>query len=388
MFYFLIPIISAGYVILFHRKLITRNWIKAVFLKIIFCIVLSLGVHIYLCSLTQGRIIWKEVFVYAYFFASVNILLFLMKLMFKKIANFVSARVENPKLNKFISSIIVVALWTFIFFPYILATFTIHRPKIGDNYNPESILILEYENITLHTQDGVRIRGWFVPSKGSKKAVLIGHGLGANKSNFLGLVDLWHSLNYNVLIFDFRGHGESDGHTISFGYKEKYDIKAGFEYLVRKKNFAPENIVGYGVSFGGASLIHAVSDSVNFDRIVTDSSFANIDTMADKVIERMGFVPSFLRGIVKNIGLAFVSLELGFDIDKSSPLNVVDKIDKPWLIIHGKKDILIPCEEALVLYDNVNTRKKLYLVDVGGHYTTLEDKEYINQLNAFLKDFQ
>lgn len=40
--------------------------------------------------------------------------------------------------------------------------------------------------------------------------MIVAHGLGANKSNFLGTVDLWHQLDYNVLIFDFRGHGKGD----------------------------------------------------------------------------------------------------------------------------------------------------------------------------------
>ena len=68
-------------------------------------------------------------------------------------------------------------------------------------------------------------------------------------------------------------------------YKEKYDIEAGIEYLIEEKMFSTDNIVGYGVSFGGASLIHAVADGAKFERIITDSSFASINTMAKKVVE-------------------------------------------------------------------------------------------------------
>ncbi|MBU0467966.1 MAG: alpha/beta fold hydrolase [Candidatus Omnitrophica bacterium] len=332
----------------------------------------------------QGKVIWKEVIVYLYFFSSVSIILFLMRASFKKIAESISKKIIDLRFQKIVYLTVAAFLWTFILLPYILATFTIHRPKIGDKYDPETLFMFKYEKVSLKTQDGLHLKGWFIPKKNSNKAVVIGHGLGANKSNFLSLVELWEALNYNVLIFDFRGHGESGGHTISFGYKEKYDIRSAFDYLNKEKKFLAENIVGYGVSFGGASLIQAVNDGAGFDKMITDSSFASIDTMADKVVERMGFVPVFLRESIKDLGLAYVNLELGFNIDNSSPIRISDKIKIPWLIIHGKKDVLIPSQEAISLYGQGSANKQLYLVDKGEHYTTIDDVQYIYQIRKFL----
>lgn len=384
-FYFVLPILCGLYILCFQRRLTAHTAVKMALIRIITYFLVILFIHMYLSSIMSGKIIWREILIYLYFFGSVSIILNLMKTVFKMAADFLTRKIRKSRLKQTVHLLIIIVLWTFILFPYILATFTIHRPKIGDKYNPRSVFMLDYEDVALKTKDGLRLKGWYIPSENSKKAVVIGHGLGANKSNFLSLVGLWHSLDYNVLIFDFRGHGESEGHTISFGYKEKYDIEAGFDYLVYEKNFLPEDIVGYGVSFGGASLIHAVSDGTGFEKIITDSSFASIDTMADKVVERMQIVPAFLRKAIKNIGLAFVNLELGFDVTKSSPMNVITKINMPWLIIHGKKDVLIPIDEAIELFNATKTTaKKLYLVNSGQHYTTLDDPQYTEQIRNFL----
>jgi len=386
LFYFLLPLFSAVYLFLFSRDIINKNFIKVILQRIAIYFVFAIFIHIYLSSIMQGKIIWKEVIIYFYFFSSVSIILFMMKALFKKVASRISKRVSNLRFQKPVHFTVTAVLWTFILLPYVLATFTLHRPKVGDRYNPKSVYMFDYENVSLRTQDGLILKGWFIPKAKSNKAVVVGHGLGANKSNFLGLVNLWHGLDYNVLIFDFRGHGESGGHTISFGYKEKYDMQAGFDYLTQERKFYAKDVIGYGVSFGGASLIQAVSNGTNFERIITDSSFASIDTMAKKTVERMGFVPTFLRESIKNLGLAFVSLELGFDVNDASPLRIIDKIKVPWLIIHGKNDVLIPSQEALDLYHNVNTKKQLYLIDSGEHYTTIEDTQYTKRLVHFLND--
>jgi len=386
LFYLFLPIISAAYLFFFRRNMIDKVLVKNILIKIGTYFVLVVFINIYLSYIMQGRVIFKEVIAYLYFFSSVSIMLFLMRSSFKKIANGMSKKIIDLKIKKLVYFITVTVLWTCMLFPYMLATFSIHRPKIGDKYDPQTLYMLEQEKVSLRTQDGLVLKGWFIPNKNSNKAVVIGHGLGANKSNFLSLVELWHSLNYNVLIFDFRGHGESGGHTISFGYKEKYDIRAAFDYLNKEKKFLAENIVGYGVSFGGAALIQAVSDGACFDKIITDSSFASIDIMADKFVERMVFVPVFLRERIKVLGLAFVNLELGFNVDNSSPLRISDKIKIPWLIIHGKKDVLIPSQEALSLYGNGSANKQLYLVDSGEHYTTIDDAQYIYKIREFLNN--
>ncbi len=268
--------------------------------------------------------------------------------------------------------------------PFFLAMTSIHRIKIKDAFNPKTELGITYEDVSLKTKDGLNIKGWFVPAD-SDKAVIIAHGLGANKSNFIGTVDMWHQLNFNVLIFDFRGHGMSDGHTVTFGYKERLDVMIGLEYLMKSKKFLPEKIVGYGVSFGGAAMIHAANEMRVFHKIIIDSSFASLDDMADTIVDGESIIPVFCRKMFKEMGLFFIRLDVGFDIREHSPENVVGRLaGTPMLFIHGKGDPLINWEQTQRLYEKAGGPKKVVFLETQGHFGTMNDASYVDIIRGFV----
>ena len=271
-----------------------------------------------------------------------------------------------------------------IMIPFFLAMTSVHRCKVGDAFDPKTTLGLDYENVSWKTSDGLKIKGWFIPAA-SGNAVLIAHGLGANKSNFIGTAEMWHQLGFNVLIFDLRGHGESDGHTVTFGYRERLDIIGGWDYLTQVKKFMPDKIVGYGVSFGGAALIHAANQIHGFHKIIIDSSFASLDDMATHIVEEEPIVPAFFRYAFKEIGLFFIRLDVGFDIREKSPENFIGNLaGTPILLIHGKGDPLIYWKQSQRLYDRACQPKQVIFLNAQGHFGTFNDPGYPEMIKAFL----
>jgi len=100
--------------------------------------------------------------------------------------------------------------------PFVLCYVQVHRPKLPNSEAPDAF-DLPYEEVHFPAaKDGLEVSGWFIPSAGSDATVLLCHGLGANKSNFLSAVPFLHQAGYKTLIFDFRGHGDSAGHIASF----------------------------------------------------------------------------------------------------------------------------------------------------------------------------
>ena len=333
----------------------------------------------------QWKIIWKEVFLASYFLISVGIILYHARTILKTAASFLTGSLRAGRGKRLGAGILYGALWLLLVFPYVISTFSVHRPKIGDQLNPTKALALPYEDVCLLTQDGVRLQAWFVPHPAGDMSVVIGHGLGANKSNFMPLVDLWHGLGYNVLIFDFRGHGHSEGHTVTFGAREKYDVRAAVDYLASRADLSAGKIVGYGVSFGGAALIQAAAEDRRIRALVVDSAFADIETMAKNVVALVRFVPPFLQGVISRVGIIFVNLELGFDIRQASPQQAISQLKgQPVLIIHGQQDTLIPWEESKRLYRAAPEPKSCYWVKSAGHYATLVDQDYRAHIKAFL----
>ncbi len=354
----------------------------ALLVALAFAVVFTM--FLYLEKLLWGKIIWKEVFIAGYFLIAVGLVVAVAKGLFRQLVIFATQRIKNVLLQKSTRLLFQGLFWAAIIFPFLLATFTIHRPKIGDRMNPQSALGLSYEKISFKTPDNIWLDGWYLPGSGDK-TVIIGHGLGANKSNFLSVVDLWHGLGFKVLIFDFRGHGQSEGHTISFGYKERKDIEAALDYLGTRRDVDPQKIMGYGVSFGGVAMIQAAAEDPRLQAIVIDSAYADMDAMALQTVKKIGFVPAGFLKIIADVGLSMASLENGFDMRKFSPQRAMAKVKQPVLLIHGRKDSLIPAEESEKLFKAAQDPKFLYILDTQGHYTTMDHPGYPIILRDFLK---
>jgi pimeloyl-ACP methyl ester carboxylesterase len=348
------------------------------------CLALAYFMLQKLCRIMGGRCEVGEMMFYGWmlfaFFAVVQIIKKPLEIGLRRLIRFpASEKVRNAvvKPAHFIIMLLIVI-------PFFLAMTSIHRAKVGDAFDPKMMMGVDYEDVVLRTQDGLKIKGWFVPSD-SDKAVMIAHGLGANKSNFIGTVDMWHQLGYNVLIFDFRGHGRSDGHTVTFGYKERFDVMAGLKYLTEEKRFPPERIIGYGVSFGGAAMIHAARETKGFSKIIIDSSFASLDDMADAIIAQQFIVPAFCSKLIKELGLFFIRVDVGFDIREHSPGDIVGELTgTPILFIHGKGDPLINWRQTGLLYEKAGDPKQVVFLETQGHFGTINDGEYVNTIRRFV----
>lgn len=386
-FFMSVPIWAIlGFVILKYPSFtVSRKVSVGIISNVLLLSVIAVGMFLYLEKLIFGKVIWGEVFLAVYFLISVGIVIVLAKFLARLAVRLLSQKVKIQYVQKGIYWTGISLFWIFIILPFMLETFALHRPKIGDRLNPTTALGLSYENTYFKTKDDVLLHGWFIPAQ-SDKAVIIGHGLGANKSNFLIVADFWHSLGFNVLIFDFRGHGQSQGHTISLGYKERLDIQAGLDYLSRRQDVNLGRIIGYGVSFGGAAMIQAAAEDLRLQAIIIDSAYASVDSMALQTVERIGFVPPFLVKIIANIGLSMASLECGFDLQAFSPERAMAKIKQPVLFLHGKKDTLISWKESEKLFASAHEPKFLHYFETEGHYTTMNDPNYKMIVSNFLEN--
>lgn len=350
------------------------------------CLLLSLFMHQKLAQMMGGDWTWVDALYYGWLLFSFFTILQIVKKELGRALNTLIRWPANEKMRKALILCIYFLLLFIIMIPFFLAMTTVHRVKIVDAVNPETVLGVEYKDVELRTKDGLTLKAWFVPAN-SDQAVIIAHGLGANKSNFMVTVDLWHQLGFNVLIFDFRGHGMSDGHTVTFGYRERLDVLAGLQYLMEKEGFTSDRIIGYGVSFGGAAMIHAAGERNHFRKIIIDSSFASLDDMADTIINSEPVIPVFFRKLFKELGLFFVRLDMGFDIREHSPEKVVGRITgTPMLFIHGKGDPLINWKQTERLFSRAENPKTVVFLETDGHFGTIADAGYADLISAFVAD--
>lgn len=266
----------------------------------------------------------------------------------------------------------------FIVFPLLLVMVQMHPQKIAPARTPLDFGAA-FELVTLQSEN-LTLRGWLLGAAGEKSPLLLLHGLNANKDNFLPIAVKLAGRGFPVLIFDLRGHGESDGHQMTFGLKEYRDVVAGYDWLqIRYPN---RKIVAVGYSLGGAALLHAASKYRKFDRIVLDSTFANIEDVANEaILKYLG--P--LRAPIWQIGNKLIQLLYGIHLADADMRPAVAALDpEKVFLVHCRGDKLIPPQQSEKLREATGNNAALWLVDGRGHLGSINDPEYFNRIGSFL----
>jgi uncharacterized protein len=264
-------------------------------------------------------------------------------------------------------------------FPFLLVAVSIHPQRIACHGTPERFG-LRFETVVLQSE-GIPLEAWYVPGRtDSGGVVLVAHGLGANKENFLLPVLGLHAMGYPTLIFDFRAHGNSGGLTTTFGLRESEDVKAAHDWLVQRHPGRPICAVGY--SMGGAAVARAAHQYGIFERIVLDSTFSDFRNIAQRRILRY-FGP--LQSFAWIQGRFWAWFWTGADLAENCPASYAESlVNKPVLLIHGKADPLIPWMESVRMQRVLNMRPELWLVEGAGHAETVMAPDYEARLRRFL----
>ena len=109
---------------------------------------------------------------------------------------------------------------------------------------------LEYEDVVIANGLGTRIHGWWIPHENARFTFLFAHGNGGNISHRLESFRIFHDLGLSVMIYDYSGYGQSSGEASEQGTRA--DARAAWDWLVNEKKIAPESIILFGRSLGGA----------------------------------------------------------------------------------------------------------------------------------------
>jgi uncharacterized protein len=195
---------------------------------------------------------------------------------------------------------------------------------------------------SVRTDDGVTLRGWYHPTPRRRHLVVLVHGLWDSWEQMAGLGRDLHRLGYDVLLFDLRGHGESDPSRVSMGRRERGDLRAVLGWA-RGEGFAPERIGWLGQSMGASALLMEAARNQNIRVVVIDSPFGNLPELLDRQLARHSHLPRvFNPGILTVAHLAF-----GVRTDDLVPIRSARSWgDRPLLLIHGEADTTVPVRQA------------------------------------------
>jgi uncharacterized protein len=132
---------------------------------------------------------------------------------------------------------------------------------------------LEYESVTVTTTDGVELAAWYVPGTNGAGVVVM-HGAGSTRSDVLDQAAVLARSGYTLVLIDARGHGDSDGTAMDFGWYGDLDIAAGTELLVSRAEVDPDRIGVVGFSMGGEEAIGAAAADARIRAVVAEGATA------------------------------------------------------------------------------------------------------------------
>lgn len=219
----------------------------------------------------------------------------------------------------------------------------IYYPSRLIDLTPDT-LGLAYKEVTLTASDGIKINGWHLPSATSNAPTLLFfHGNAGNISDRGEKLTVFHRLNANVLIIDYRGYGRSEGIPNELGTYR--DALAAYDYLTKTLKQAPNTIIVYGESLGSAIAVELATQKP-VGGVVLEEPFTSIGDVGHKMFP---FLP--VRWLVRN---------------KYDNLKKIGRINAPLLIFHSRQDEIFPFDFAEQLFDGAHNPK--HLIELHGSH--------------------
>lgn len=214
---------------------------------------------------------------------------------------------------------------------------------------------------------------------GHDKVIVIAHGFFNSKDAALiqrlkdYLID-----SYDVIIFDFRGHGKSSG-LFTWTSKEGYDLEKVLEYA--RESYDKIGIIGF--SYGAAISISVLAEqkgiaafiaiSAPYDSAKIDYHFWKLDLEND-IFYNLGE-----GGRNKGIRLG------AFWLAKKKPIDLIGKVTCPVLYIHGRKDWVTGETHSVKLYEKTKAKKKIAIIKNGSHAEYLLRPKTKNETVALIR---
>jgi len=247
---------------------------------------------------------------------------------------------------------------------------------------------LPFENVTFTSTDGVTLRGWFIPAPDEAgthaPTVVFCHGHAGSMDPDVQYVPWFHAAGFNVLMFDFRGHGRSGGQHVSMGYLERYDLLGALDFLTGR---GIHRVGVLGFSLGGAVAISTAALSRSIAAVVSDGGFAELRrTLAAGIRERypLGPLCDWLAWLIVRVA----GWRLGVDLTEGDPIRWVGRVSPtPLLLIHGGQDPYISVEDVQRLYARAGEPKELWVAPEAGHRQVdqARPEEYRQRLLGFFE---
>ncbi|MGB4268138.1 MAG: alpha/beta hydrolase [Spirochaetota bacterium] len=243
---------------------------------------------------------------------------------------------------------------------------------------------IPYMDVEFKNDVNLTLKGWLVPGN-SNNAIVMVHGITADRREGLRWVKALHNAGYNLLLFDLRNHGKSDKAKTGMGYYEKNDVIAAVDFLLSK---GYKNIGVFGVSMGASTAIQAMAIDKRILAGVFEAAFANLGDLLAEIAKRDFGLPRFP---IINAVMCVYSMRLGADANAINPEDFIGSISpRPVFIIHCDSDDYIAYHHGQRIFEKAREPKYMWTAHCNKHARAWQsnpqeaEKKVVDFYNKFI----
>jgi pimeloyl-ACP methyl ester carboxylesterase len=240
------------------------------------------------------------------------------------------------------------------------------------------------EDVTIAGPHGA-LSAWYLPARNGCMLICC-HGIHDNKAQWLEQVARLHARSgYGALLFDFTGHGVSEGSMVTYGVYEQDDVRAVVEYLRTRGDVNMDGLAIMGYSLGAITSVLSAAVMPELQAVVIESGFADLPHDIEQLFTRFTGLPSFP---LANMTIFWGERLARVKLSQIRPVAVIDQIaPRPVMIISDLKDQLADEPyDGERLYAAAGEPKVLWQVADAGHVAAFDTRpdEWIARVGAFL----
>ena len=230
------------------------------------------------------------------------------------------------------------------------------------------------ETVRFAATDGVQLAGWFLPCPGATRAVVLLHGGHRNRLAMMPHARLLREHGYAVLLYDARGHGDSDDAPVPACWHLADDVVGAVDF-VRSRGFSQFGLLG--LSQGGITIASAAGRLRDLCWVVLECTPIDV---RDIVRNDIGHALPGLGRLGGLVALPMIEWKMGVALKDFALGDNVGRFRCPVLVIAGGADVRVLPSEARDLFDHVTAPKSFWLIPGAPHtnfyvYTVKEEYE-------------
>jgi len=270
--------------------------------------------------------------------------------------------------------------WAFTALVFLRNTFVERLPLA---HTPQDAGLVA-ETVRFQATDGVWLEGWKIAGALGRSWIILCHGAGSNRSDVVDIAAGLRTAGFNTFLFDFRGHGGSNGRTTSFGWTEQRDLEGALAFLGQQPEVLAAPYGVYGISMGAAVAILVGARDERIGAVAADSSYTSLE---DTLVRHLELLYPYLPSVPFQGFLLFTyRCRFGIWPRQIAPVSDIGRLSpRPLLLIQGADDPRMPLQGAQELLAKAAAPKELWVVQGAGHLGGFaqDPSAYLGKVTAF-----